>query len=125
MTKIAVAAEGKNITGHFGHCGNFLIYEIRDGQIIKEEMIDNPGHRPGFLPNFLADRGVGAIISGSMGEGARDIFQERNVEVVAGASGDAREAVESYLAGNLQSDDSVCQEHQHQHGEGCGGACGK
>jgi predicted Fe-Mo cluster-binding NifX family protein len=75
--KIAVAGEGKNVTEHFGHCVHFLIYDVENGKIIKEESIPNPGHKPGFLPNFLADRGVNVIISGGMGGGAVDIFHER------------------------------------------------
>lgn len=116
--RIAVASEGKNITGHFGHCVNFNIYDAENGKIIREESIDNPGHKPGFLPNFLADQGVQVIISGGMGGGAVDIFNERNVEVVIGITGDAREAVERYLRCELVSTGSVCHEHQH-HGE-CG-----
>ena len=56
--KIAVASEGKNVTEHFGHCINFNIYDAENGEIVKGESVPNPGHRPGFLPNFLADRGV-------------------------------------------------------------------
>jgi predicted Fe-Mo cluster-binding NifX family protein len=78
--KIAVASEGKFVTGHFGHCTNFMIYEAQNRKILREESIPNPGHKPGFLPNFLADRGVNVIISGGMGGGAVDIFNERNVE---------------------------------------------
>ena len=74
--------------------------------------------RPGFLPNFLADRGVNVIISGSMGGGAVEIFNERNVEVVVGASGNAKAAVEAYLQGALKSTGSVC--HEHQHHDECG-----
>jgi predicted Fe-Mo cluster-binding NifX family protein len=55
--KIAVAGEGTNVTEHFGHCVNFLIYDVENGKIVKEESIPNQGHKPGFLPNFLADRG--------------------------------------------------------------------
>lgn len=55
MMKIAVAGEGKNVTEHFGHCVNFLIYDVENGKITNEESIPNPGHKPGFLPNFLAD----------------------------------------------------------------------
>jgi predicted Fe-Mo cluster-binding NifX family protein len=65
------------------------------------------------LPNFLADRGVNVIISGGMGGGAVEIFNERNVEVVVGASGNAKTAVEAYLQGSLKSTGSVCHEHQH------------
>ncbi|MGE4485106.1 MAG: iron-sulfur cluster carrier protein MrpORP [Oscillospiraceae bacterium] len=118
MMKIAVASEGKNVTEHFGHCVNFNLYDIENGKIVNEESIQNPGHKPGFLPNFLADHGVNVIISGGMGGGAVDIFNERNVEVVVGASGDARTAVENYLKGDLKTTGSVCHEHQH-HGE-CG-----
>jgi predicted Fe-Mo cluster-binding NifX family protein len=111
--KIAVAAEGANVTGHFGHCESFLLFDTESGKIIKEEAVANPGHRPGFLPNFLADKGVNVIISGGMGGGAVDIFNERTVEVITGASGNARLAVESYLKGELKSTGSICHEHQH------------
>ena len=111
--KIAVASEGTCVTEHFGHCDLFRIFEAEDGRIIRQEELPNPGHKPGFLPNFLADRGVNVIISGGMGGGAVEIFNERNVEVITGASGGAREAAEQYLSGALQSTGSVCHEHQH------------
>ena len=113
MMKIAVASDGKNVTEHFGHCTDFLIYDAERDTILGEEAVPNPGHKPGFLPNFLADRGVQVIISGGMGGGAVDIFNERNVEVVVGASGDAKTAVQNYLKGALKTTGSVCHEHQH------------
>ena len=61
---------GNTVSGHFGHCENFNIYDAEDGKITAEEVVANPGHRPGFLPNFLADRGVQVIIAGGMGGGA-------------------------------------------------------
>ena len=113
MIKIAVASEGKNVTEHFGHCANFLIYNVENGKIANEESIPSPGHKPGFLPNFLADRGVNVIISGGMGGGAVTIFNERNIEVIVGARGDAEEAVKAYMKGTLKSTGSVCHEHKH------------
>ncbi len=110
--KIAVAAEGKTVAAHFGHCVNFLLYDVEDSEIVKEESVENPGHKPGFLPNFLADRGVQVIIGGGMGQGAVTIFNERGVEVVVGASGDGRMAAERYLKGELKTTGSVCHEHQ-------------
>ncbi|NLV51201.1 MAG: P-loop NTPase [Clostridiales bacterium] len=116
--KIAVASEGANVTGHFGHCTNFMIYGVENGKIIKEESIPNPGHRPGFLPNYLNDLGVNVIISGGMGGGAVDIFNEKNIEVILGAGGASKKAVEAYLRGELASTGSVC--HEHQHADECG-----
>lgn len=111
--KIAVASEGKMVTGHFGHCENFNIYETEGNKIIKSETVPNPGHRPGFLPNFLNDLGVNVIVSGGMGGGAIDIFNEKGIEVITGAIGDSKEAAISYLEGSLKSTGSVCHEHQH------------
>ncbi|WP_324823141.1 NifB/NifX family molybdenum-iron cluster-binding protein [Sinanaerobacter sp. ZZT-01] len=116
--RIAVASEKGMVTGHFGHCEGFIIFDEKNNEIIAEEMVPNPGHKPGFLPNFLADRGVDVIISGGMGGGAVDIFNERNVEVIIGASGDAKKAAKSYLAGELKSTGSIC--HEHAHHDECG-----
>ena len=118
MLKIAVASEGEKVTEHFGHCVNFNIFETQNDQIVKSESISNPGHRPGFLPNFLNDMGVNVIISGGMGGGAIEIFNEKGIEVIVGAQGEARAAVTAYLRGELKSTGSVC--HEHQHHDECG-----
>ena len=124
MIKIAVASEQEMVTEHFGHCVNFNIYETEDGKITKSESIENPGHRPGFLPNFLNDLGVNVIIAGGMGGGAIEIFDEKGIEVITGAAGKAKAAAEAYLLGTLKSTGSVCHDHQHAHEDSCGGSCG-
>ena len=82
--RIAVACMGEEVAQHFGHCDNFNFYDTEDGKITAMESVANPGHKPGFLPNFLADKGAKVIISGGMGGGAVDIFNERDVEVIMG-----------------------------------------
>jgi predicted Fe-Mo cluster-binding NifX family protein len=113
MIKIAVASENQRVTRHFGHCANFNIFYIEDNEMVNSESIPNPGHRPGFLPNFLNDMGVNVIISGGMGAGAIEIFNEKGIEVIVGASGNAKAAVEAYLQGSLKSTGSICNEHRH------------
>ncbi len=116
--KIAVASENGMVAEHFGHCEGFVIFETEDNQIVKSEVVANPGHRPGFLPNFLSDMGVNIIISGGMGGGAIEIFNEKNIEVIVGARGKAQAAVENYMNGSLKSTSSVC--HEHRYHDECG-----
>lgn len=118
MIKIAVASENEMVAEHFGHCVNFNIFEAENNQIVKSESIPNPGHKPGFLPNFLNDMGVNVIISGGMGGGAIDIFNEKGIDVIVGASGNAKTLAEAYLQGSLKSTGSVC--HEHQNHDECG-----
>ncbi len=113
--KIAIASEGNMVAGHFGHCEAFILFETEDDKIISSEIVANPGHKPGFLPNYLNDLGTNVIISGGMGGGAIEIFNEKNIEVIVGATGNAQEAAEAYLKGQLQSTGSVCHDHAHSH----------
>lgn len=128
VQKIAVATEAGRVSGHFGHCEQFHVFEVamastetgaEKNEILQVMAHDNPGHRPGFLPKFLHELGVHVIISGGMGGGAIDLFAENGIAVVLGAQGDARQAVEAYISGNLTSTGSVCNDHAH-HGT-CGG----
>lgn len=118
MKKIAVASEEDMVTQHFGHCRNFNIFKVDEDKILEVESVDNPGHKRGFLPVFLDELEVDVIVSGGMGKGAIDLFNEKGIDVITGASGKAKETVEAYLAGNLVSDGSICSEHKHH--DDCG-----
>ncbi len=111
--KIAVACEGTEVAQHFGHCEQFSVFEVSDGKVMSKEQVRNPGHRPGFLPVFLHDMGIEVIISGGMGGGAIEIFNEKGIEVCTGASGSAERVAVSFAKGELSSTGSVCHEHAH------------
>ncbi|MDK2584668.1 NifB/NifX family molybdenum-iron cluster-binding protein [Romboutsia sedimentorum] len=112
--KIVVSSEGNQVSGHFGHCEGFTVYEVEEGKVLNKNFVESPGHRPGFLPVFLKDLGANTIIAGGMGETAQDLFKERQIEVVVGASGLCDDLVQAYLKGQLKSTGSVCREHQHE-----------
>lgn len=112
--KIAVASEDKCVSGHFGHCEGFTFYEIEVDKVVNKNFKQNPGHRPGFLPNFLKELGVNVVISGGMGETAQQLFAQNNIKVVVGAEGFCDDVVQKYLKGELRSLGSICKEHQNK-----------
>lgn len=116
--KIAVAKEGNDVSAHFGHCEGFQIYEVEEKEVKGRSFVSNPGHRPGFLPNYLNDLGVNVVISGGMGGGAIAIFEEHGIKVITGASGEVEDVVQRYINGDLRSTGSIC--HEHQHANECG-----
>lgn len=116
--KVAVACEDIMVSGHFGHCHKFKLYDVENNSIVKTESIDNPGHKPGFLPKFLNELGVNTIIAGGMGAKAVTLFNNNSIDVVTGANGVADEIVEQYISGKLESTNSVC--HEHKHSDSCG-----
>lgn len=114
MKIIAVASEGKHVSGHFGHCEAFAVYEVEEDEVVKKDFIQNPGHRPGFLPEFLRELGVNVIVSGGMGETAQRLFAQNSINVIVGAEGYCDDVIQQYLDGELKSTGSICREHQHK-----------
>lgn len=117
--KLAIAAQGDQVAQHFGHCESFVFFDVEDGRIAGQTRVDNPGHKPGFLPNFLADRGAQVVVSGGMGGGAVDIFAERGVQVIVGVEGDVQDAALRFARGQLESTGQVCSAHEHEHDGNC------
>ncbi|MFT5875125.1 MAG: putative Fe-Mo cluster-binding NifX family protein [Clostridium sp.] len=112
--KIAIASDGKNVSGHFGFCEGFTIYEVENDKTVSKSFTANPGHKPGFLPVFLKELNVNLIIAGGMGGTAQNLFNEKGIEVVVGAKGLSEDVLQKYINGELKSTGSVCQEHEHE-----------
>ena len=108
--KIAIPTDKGQVSAHFGHCEHFTIYYVDESQkkVISKDVIDNPGHEPGFLPVFLAKHNVNCIIAGGMGSRAKQLFDQNNIQTITGASGIVDEVIQEYLAGNIVSKGNYC-----------------
>ena len=124
IMKIAVTYENGQIFQHFGHTEQFKLYEVADGKIVREEVVDTNGSGHGALAGFLAQSGVDTLICGGIGGGAQMALAQAGIKLYGGVSGEADAAVAALLAGNLGYDPDVhCDHHDHAHGED-GHTCG-
>ena len=122
--RIAVTYENGQIFQHFGHTAQFKIYDVADGQIVREVVVDTNGSGHGALAGFLMQLGVDALICGGIGGGAQMALAEVGIRLYGGVSGDADAAVNALIAGTLGYNPDVhCDHHDHEHGEG-GHSCG-
>jgi len=119
--RIAVTYENGEIFQHFGRTSQFKIYDVEDGKIVKEEIVDTFGTGHGALAGFLRGAQADALICGGIGMGAQMALAEAGVKLYAGVSGSADEAAAALAAGTLQYDpDAHCDHHDHEEGHGCG-----
>ena len=119
--KIAVTYDNGNIFQHFGRTESFKVYEVEDGKIVSSEVIGSDGIGHGALAGLLAGNAIQVLICGGLGGGALNALRNAGIEVCAGASGSADEAVEAYLRGDLVDSGANCDHHHHEEGECCGG----
>lgn len=126
--KIAATYESGLIFQHFGHTEMFKVYETENGKVVNTCVVDTEGSGHGALADFLKGLGVEVLICGGIGGGARMALLGAGIEIFGGVSGNADEAVNAYLAGNLAFDPlAKCNHHGEGHGEGhsCGShGCG-
>ena len=113
--KIAVSTENGNVSAHFGRCPLYTIAEVENGQIIRLEEIPNPGHEPGFLPGFLAQKGVDVIIAGGMGPRAQALFSQKSIQAITGVQGEVKSVLAQFAGGQLQAGQDMCN-HPHESG---------
>ena len=130
--KIAVTYDNGTIFQHFGKTEFFKVYETENNQVVSSEVISSNGTGHGALAGLLADQSVDVLICGGIGGGAQAALSEAGVELCSGAQGDADQAVEAYLKGELVSTGANCDHHHeeghscgdHEEGHSCGGGCG-
>ena len=106
--KIAISTDGDFVSGHFGRCPSFTIVDINNNEVVNKETIANPGHHPGYLPEFLHDRGVSCIIAGGMGHRAKALFSEKGIQTIMGVTGTIDEIVDKFAQGQLKGGANTC-----------------
>ncbi len=107
--KMAISTDGDYVSPHFGRCPSFTIIEIEDGKLLKREVINNPGHSPGFLPQFLFERGVKYLVAGGVGRRAEGFFREKGIDSIVGVAGRVDDVIDKILKGELEGGESLCK----------------
>ncbi len=108
ILKIAVSTDGDLVAAHFGRCPEFTILDIDGEKVAMKEVVQNPGHEPGRIPQFLHDKGVQLIVCGGMGMRAKMIFEELGIKSIVGVTGKVDEAALKLASGALEGAESLC-----------------
>ena len=106
--RIAISTEREYVSEHFGRCPHFTLVDIEDGETKRREVIPNPGHSPGYIPQFLHQKGVECIVCGGMGARAVSYFEECGIETVTGITGEVDEIIKKLEKGILKGGNSLC-----------------
>ncbi len=105
--KIAVSSKGKTlddqVDARFGRCMYFLIV---DSETLDFEVIENPNQSQGGgagiqSAQLMAQHSVKVMLTGNSGPNAHQALTAAEIQVVTGASGTVREAIENWRKGTL------------------------
>jgi len=129
--KIAVSSTGPTLDDtvepRFGRCAYFLII---DPDSMDFEPIENPnialGGGAGIQSaQLMANKGVSVVLTGNCGPNAFRTFGAAGVEVITGISGQVRQAVEEFKAGDVPAASAAGAQSPVGMGRGMGGGAGR
>ena len=118
--RIAVTYENGEIFQHFGHCAQFKLYDVEDGKIVNEQVVDTNGSGHGALAGFLQAAKADVLICGGIGMGAQMALADARIKLYAGVHGSSDAAAKALAEGTLEYDpDARCDHHGQHHGGEC------
>jgi predicted Fe-Mo cluster-binding NifX family protein len=100
--------EGESVSQHFERTPKFLIVILEDGKIVSRQIFNSPGHEPGLLQKIMSELNVTHVIAGGIGKKARGMFEEKNITVICGVTGNIYDAIQALIDGKLVSRENLC-----------------
>ena len=105
--KIAIARDGSAVSGHFGHCEGFAVYSADNGEVtFIGNLVSSEGHSS--AASLLASQGVTHVLSGGMGQRARDMLQEQGIMSILGVQGRIESVAKEFFAGKITDCAPLC-----------------
>jgi len=105
--KVVVTTEGPDLDSRvdprFGRCACFLFVELDD---LSFEAVENPNMALGGgagiqSAQLVSEKGAQVVLTGNCGPNAYRTLEAAGLQIMTGASGTAREAIEAYRSGGL------------------------
>lgn len=118
--RIAVTYDNGEIFQHFGHTEQFKLYDVEEGKIVQEQIVDTNGSGHGALAGFLQAAKADALICGGIGMGAQMALADAGIRLFAGVQGSADDAAKALAEGTLIYDPNARCDHHEHHGGDCG-----
>lgn len=111
--KVAVPTRDGRVDDHFGHCDHFMVFTVENKEVVSKEALESPegcGCKSN-IASVLKEKGVTVMLAGNMGQGAVNVLNSSDIEVVRGCSGDVGELVDQWIAGEVKDQSIVCNHH--------------
>ena len=101
--RVAIPYDNGDIFPHFGKSACFKIYEVEDKNILSSEICSTEEKRHNELAVLLDTWNIDVVICGRIGPGMVGYISALDIDIYPGNEGDADEAVEAFLKGELNN----------------------
>lgn len=97
VVRVAIVCENEDVSPHFGHSQSFVLYDVKDGDIIFKNTVKLSNVPRGTLPDILKEFHADKLICDGIGTVALGRLQENGIEIFSEISGSVEQAIENLL----------------------------
>ena len=109
VQKIAIPITKGELSSHFGHTEQYVIYTVENDKIVDEIKAIPPEHEYGSHPRFLRELGCNVVITGGMGMKAQQLLSSFGIKTLIGVPNlPLQELVINYLQNKLETGNNRC-----------------
>lgn len=108
--RIAVSCDGLDVARRFDFAESLTVYTVENGIVTRCQNIPHPHDSLDHLVELFRSLGITTLICGMIRVDDARLFCEVGVEVVAGAVGSAKQAMESSLTRTMLGLDQICDD---------------
>ncbi|MFW5902690.1 MAG: NifB/NifX family molybdenum-iron cluster-binding protein [archaeon] len=106
--KVAIPTNNGKVAKHFGRAPEYTVFTVQEKEITDKKIIDNPGHKPGYLPKFLNKKNIDCMVTSGIGKRAIQLFNKFNINVISGAEGEIDKVIQRYIEDKLEGSKNPC-----------------
>ena len=87
--RIAIPYDNGQIFTYFGHADQFKFYDVENGKIVNEKILDTPEKGHAAVVAFLSENNVNVVFCDKIGENALKALTKAGIRYFYGESGSA------------------------------------
>ncbi|MDO4501644.1 MAG: NifB/NifX family molybdenum-iron cluster-binding protein [Coriobacteriia bacterium] len=108
--RIAVSCDGLDVARRFGFAESLTVYTVENGIVTRCQNMPHPHDTPTHLLELFQSLGISMLICGLINVEEARLYCALGVEVIAGAVGPARQAMEAALTRHMLGLDEMCDD---------------
>ncbi|MDD2258883.1 MAG: NifB/NifX family molybdenum-iron cluster-binding protein [Bacilli bacterium] len=97
MYKIAVACDHRYVHKHYSNCDMYKIFYVENNRITKIKKFKIKDILQDELPKVFSENNIKYLICGGIGDLARKLFCDNNIEIIMDISTKCRQAVLDFI----------------------------
>ncbi len=111
--RVAIGCKNGEVFHTLGETKEFMVYQIENKKIVKQQLVATKGERFGNIAYFLHELNIDTIITGGMGQSMKTKLDGLHIDYFVGVEGKTEEVIQDFINETLAYDNNKISKAHH------------